>query len=39
MTFRDTRPERNSPETSNPPDTFCQDHYGPEADSAKGPVL
>jgi hypothetical protein len=36
MTFRDTRPERNSPETSSRSDTFCQDYYGPDADSAKG---
>ena len=35
MTFRDTRPERNSPETSSRSDTFCQDHYGPDAASAK----
>ena len=36
MTFRDTRSERNSPETSSRSDTFCQDHYGRDADSAKG---
>jgi len=39
MTFRDTQPERNSPETSNRSDTFCQDHLRPGCRFTEGAAI